>query len=402
MGYNAQGAILESVLEARDNKYEAAELDAGILLLGRGALKEYLWALRKGWGEDIDLREEARLEGLGLGAGERRKDGRWEREEAIMTQELDNEDIANGKGPFDVSEVLADVGSLDDAPESETPLSLAYAPYRSMATLPTPEPTPAPLDTSSPLILPAPDRIPPQPPLLLVPFHHPFGVRNWPSKLLRFFNRRADVKLGGEYALTIINAKTRPFESPTARLENGQLAGVLNDELVNEVRVGKQKDLAMEDGVPTGSKDLDFLFDLEEVPTPFRKTYRTLPSAHEYASRTYYTADLPKKLTQARELAGGRTPTKGETNYPPKMEHELRKERLEKELKWRRELEGWALRRSGSGVAWDEKWGAGIGSENPFSVYVEMNDSDRAEMAASKQQWDEALKEKRAMQEEQQ
>ncbi|MCZ6918900.1 MAG: hypothetical protein O7C60_00065 [Rickettsia endosymbiont of Ixodes persulcatus] len=65
---------------------EARELREGAtVLLGRGALKEYLWALKKGFTEPIDLRLEAKLEGLGLGNNERRKDGRWEltREDVI-------------------------------------------------------------------------------------------------------------------------------------------------------------------------------------------------------------------------------------------------------------------------------------------------------------------------------
>lgn len=391
--YNDSGVVLGNVLDARDRKYEAAEIDGGILLLGRGALKEYLWALRKGYGEDIDLGEEARLAGLGMGAGERRKDGRWEREEEVMVRELDAEDVKSGSGPFDIIVPDVDVGELDSSDPTtdaaSSPLSVAYAPYRTMATMPAPTPTSVPFASTSSQILPAPIQLPQQPPVLLVPFSHPFGVREWPQKLVHFFNKRSDVKLGGEYALMIINGKTRPFANPTIRTETGQLQGMLDDVLVEEVRVGGHKDLTMEPGTPTGSKDVDFLLDLEEIPSYFRKTYRTLPSAHEYARRQYYTVDLPPKLAQARELAAGRVPTKAESKYPPKMEHELRKERLEKELRWRRELEGWGIRRSGSGMAWDEKWGSGEAGENPFSVYVELTEDDRAAMAEGKRNWEE-------------
>lgn len=398
--YNADSVNVATVLEERDAAYEANELDGGIVMLGRGALKEYLWALRKGYGEEIDLREEARLEGMGLGSGEKRKDGRWEREEEIMVRELDREDAKSDSAPFDVPEPVG-LERLDSSDPTSTPeepavpLSTAYAPYRALPILPsTPPPPPPAAADEKPLILPAVTQIPSQPPLLLVPFSHPFGIRQWPAKLLHFFNHRSDVKLGAECAVSIINAQTRPFDSPVLRTEAGELQGLLDEKVVEEVRLGQHKDLGMDESPRTGSQDLDFLADTDDFPSHFRKSYRTLPSAHEYARRTYYTTDLPPRLAQARELANGRTPTKAEGKYPPKIESELRKERLEKELKWRRELEGWAVQRSGSGVAWEERWGSGQGSENPFKVFVPVVERDLAELEAAKRSWEELQSQK--------
>lgn len=388
--YTPEGVVLGSVLEERDRKQERAELDGGIVLLGRGALKEYLWALRKGFNEEIDLVEEGKLEGLGLGAGERRKDGRWEREEEVMVRELAAEDLAADSAPFDYVEPVASFengGRSDPADDdilAPAALSMAYAPYRNMmptTPLVTDSPVPAPARST----LPPPAQLPPQPPLLFVPFSHPFGVIQWPSKLLHFFNHRDDVRRGGEFALMAINDKYRPMENPTLRTESGELQGLLDDELVAQVRRGEQKDLTMEDGVPSGSKDLDMSFEKEETPSYFRKSYRTLPSAHEYAKRTFYTVDLPPKLAIARELAGGRTPTKAENKYPPKTENELRKDRLEKELRWRRELEGWGTRRAGSGLAWDEKWGM----SDAFKVFVPLTGQDREDLKEGKRRWEE-------------
>lgn len=388
-----------AVLEERDALYEQAELQAGIVLLGRGALKEYLWALRKGYGETIDLREEARLEGMGLGAGEKRKDGRWEREEEVMVRELEriDADAAPGTAPFDVPEAIPTdeirLDSLESTPAADDPLaptslSAAYAPYRIIASAPAPPPPATTAEDTTPLVLAPSATLPEQAPLLLVPFSHPFGIRQWPAKMIHFFNQRSDVKTGGEYALAIINAQTRPFHSAVLRTPTGELQGMLDENLVQEIRAGLHKDLVMGTSEPTGSPDLDFLSETDELPSHFRKTYRTLPHSHEFARRNYYEKDLPPRLAIARELSEGRTPTKAEMDYPPKIESELRKERLEKELKWRRELEGWAMQRAGSGVAWEEHWGTGQGSDNPFKVFELVSPAQAREMAASRKNWE--------------
>jgi import inner membrane translocase subunit TIM54 len=147
-------------------------------------------------------------------------------------------------------------------------------------------------------------------------------------------------------------------------------------------------ELTMEEGIRTGSKDLDFLADLEERPEHFKKGYRTMPKGHEYHRRTYYTDDLPPRLKTARELASGeRERTSTEEKYPPKIESELRKERLDKELRWRRELEGWGIQRAGSGVAWVE------GTEDKLKIIeAPVDDRGKEELVQRAQEWEEMKK----------
>ncbi|GAA5978344.1 hypothetical protein JCM5350_001134 [Sporobolomyces pararoseus] len=376
---------MNAVLAEKDLEEEKREMEGATVILGRGALKEYLWALKKGYGEPIDLREEAKLEGLGLGNNERRKDGRWEREDELMSRELEKEDEKNPDAPFEekLPVGLQDLG-IEDAesvPKDPQPVNfLSYSPYRPVT------PSSAPPSTSepeTPLILPG-SEVPPQPPLLLVPFTHPFGIRTWPSKIAHFWNHRQDVKLGGEYALALLLSQTRPFDSPKLRTPEGSVQGLVDEDVVAAVRRGEMHELAMEEGLRTGSKDLDFLADLEEHPEHFKKGYRTMPKGHEYHRRTYYTDDLPPRLKTARELASGsRERTSAEESYPPKIESELRKERLDKELRWRRELEGWGIQRAGSGVAWIE------GTEEKLRVIEAPVDEELARRA---QEWEEIKK----------
>ncbi|BGO97903.1 inner membrane translocase subunit [Rhodotorula toruloides ATCC 204091] len=394
---NSPEANVNAVLADRDlEEMKLEEKNGAIVLLGRGALKEYLWALKKGYGEEIDLRQEAKLEGLGLGANERRKDGRWEREEELMLRELEKEDDAKPDGgPFDEKAAPSGLESVGDEPASSPlpsqPVSfLTYSPYRQVPTSPAPA-SASPTEPEPPLVLPPTD-VPPQPPLLLVPFSYPFGIRTWASKIAHFWNHRTDVRLGGEMSLALILSQIRPFDPPkNCDPESGSLQGLLDEDFVARIRRGELHESKMADGVPTGSKDLDFLFETDEEPRHFKKAYQTLPKNHEYLRRTYYNDELPPRLRTARELARGeREPTKAEINYPPRIESELRKERLDKELRWRRELEGWAMQRSGSGVAWKDGWE----KEGLFNVIERPNEVALRELEEQKRMWEETKKAK--------
>ncbi|GAA6026782.1 hypothetical protein JCM8097_005858 [Rhodosporidiobolus ruineniae] len=401
---NSPQANVNAVLAERDLEAQKTEArDGAIVLLGRSALKEYLWALRKGWGTPIDLREEAKLEGLGLGANERRKDGRWEREEEIQLRELEAEDEKKPEGgPFDeraTTEALESAKSTvedADAPAPSGPVNFlapAYSSsFRPVPSSPAPAPAAPKQEAEEPLLLP-PQDVPAQPPLLLVPFSHPVGIRTWPAKLLHFFNHRSDARIGGEAALALVlssrGQNTRPLDPPKNRVpETGELAGLLDDSFVASIRRGENHTAAMEDGVPTGSRDLDFLAATDERPEHFKKSYRTLPKDQEYYRRQYYVDELPGKLKTARELARAeREPSKAEVNYPPKIESELRKERLDKELRWRRELEGWGVQRAGSGVAWREEW-----SDGRFRVVEGAEEEARRQLEEGKKAWGEQQK----------
>ncbi|SCV69092.1 BQ2448_2112 [Microbotryum intermedium] len=406
---NSAQANVELVLSAKEEQERLHEKEGGIILLGRSALKEYLWALKKGYNETIDLRKEARLEGLGLGSNERRKDGRWEREEELMVRELEEEDAKNPLGgPFDDVKTPEGLESVNDSeaqsPPSPTLGSLSYTPYSAIGITHNPsnqtKPSLEPSADETPLLLPPPTTIPEQPPLLFVPFSYAFGIQKWPSKLYHFFNHRSDVRQGGEYALAAIWAQTRPFHAPPT---SPQPEALLNDEIVAAIRRGELHESVIEDAKAlTGSPDLDFLAETDETALHFRRSYRKLPGAHEFAKRTYYKDDLPPKLKTAREISSGeRAFTKAEQKYPPKRESELRKERLDKELRWRRELEGWAVVRSGSGVAWDEeKWGVGQGVETPFKVFELLGEGAKRELSRKAQEWDEQKRRKEEAREE--
>ncbi|KAK4697555.1 hypothetical protein P7C70_g8192, partial [Phenoliferia sp. Uapishka_3] len=384
------------VVDESNKPYEANELDGAYVILGRGSLKEYLWALKKGYGEDIDLKEEARLQGLGIGTTEKRKDSKAEREEEMLVRELEKEDNANPNAPFNVPEPEAsaslDVSDVDgDDSAASTPPSLpssGYTPYRVISPSQAPSrPVEAPsYPDSYPLILPA-QPVPPQPPLLLVPFTHPFGIRQWPRKMLHFFNHRSEVKFGGDLALSLILNETRPLAPPTKRDSLNNLDGTLDLQFVDEVRRGLHKDAKLEEGVRTGSPDLDFLAETDEYPSHFLTSYRKLPESHDYRFKEYY-KELEPRLTKARELADGREPTKSEIANPPKMESELRKERVDKEMRWRWELEGWAVVRSGSGIAWDEKWSAGSAGESPFKVLLPASGEALQNLKRAKAMWE--------------
>ncbi|KAM0753907.1 hypothetical protein T439DRAFT_378021 [Meredithblackwellia eburnea MCA 4105] len=394
----APGSELGFVLDDREEAHEANLLDGGLVVLGRGALKEYLWSLKKGYGQAIDLKEEARLQGLGIGSTERRRDSKGEREEELLVRELEKEDALKPNAPFDIIEPdpVSSVSLGDNDHDSSTPSSstsvggfaAAYAPYRTLAPSPAPA-KPATSDPSDqqPLILP-PRQLPPQPPLLLVPFSHAFGVRQWPSKMLHFFNHRSDVRHGAELAMAVILKETRPFEQPVNRIpDTNNLAGMLDLDFVDEIRRGEHKDTKLEDGVETcatGSRDLDLCLETDELPSHFYRSYREMPKGHEFRRREFY-EELKPRLQKARELANGRTPTSAEEKYPPKIESELRKERVDKEMRWRWELEGWAVQRSGSGIAWDEKWS--LGGESPFKVFLPATEQSMEKLEREKNTW---------------
>lgn len=353
--------------------------------------------MKKGYGEGIDLKEEARLQGLGLGSTDKRKDAKSEREEELLVRELEREDDKNPAAPFELPEPEGLSGlDLEDRVDNDASSSAggglsssAYAPYRTISPssfpLPTSPPAPAYPDTN-PLILP-PREIPPQPPLLLVPFTHPFGVRQWPAKALHFFNHRTEVRIGGDLALALLVAPTRYITPPVARDDLNNLVGTLDLNFVDSVRRGQEKDAILETGLRTGSPDLDFLAEYDEHPTHFLGSYRALPKNHEFRARDYY-KELEPRLAKARELAGGRAPTSAEEKNPPKMESELRKERVDKEMRWRWELEGWAVVRSGSGVAWDEKWSVRDGGVSPFRILQPISEGDKLELRRAKERWE--------------
>jgi import inner membrane translocase subunit TIM54 len=99
--------------------------------------------------------------------------------------------------------------------------------------------------------------------------------------------------------------------------------------------------------------DLDFDLDKERL---FKSSLEKIPEETEKARKEFY-EKLPERLATARALSRGtREPTKDEISNPPPTEVELRAERMKKELRWRRDVDGWNLIKPSTPVVWDERF----------------------------------------------
>jgi import inner membrane translocase subunit TIM54 len=213
-------------------------------------------ALKKGWLEPVDVEREARG----------RADD--EEEDERLARQLQEEDDRSGGGPFsedvgeDGGEDASSKGGVDDA-VSGAPGTLggpqAFSPWRMQLPPQTPSPAPPASHTpSAPVVLAAPDRLPTQPPLLFVPFDHPLSrMRWWPIKIYRsLFGERERVREGGELALDLTEAVTRPYEPPQSLRE-----GLFTEEdetrpLLDE-EGKKREDVELEGRSVGGDSDFD-------------------------------------------------------------------------------------------------------------------------------------------------
>lgn len=283
------------------------ELEGGIVIVGRHTLKEFMSGLKRGWTESMD---------------------RVDRED-VLAQELGSD------GRFDEpEEPVIDLGEVDGEP---LPTRSRLLPSKntglfSPLQIPSSQPK-SPTSTSNwPTHLEtSPSTIPPQPPLLLVPFINHIGFKQVPHMLWGFFNERHKVRAGSEAAYRLVEGHMRPFAAPGAtptasEVQPSQLGG----------RQGG---------------DLDF-----DLPAESYYAGAFTPSETEKARKTYYDA-LPAKLATARALARGtRAPTKDEDKHPPPTEVELRAERLKKEMRWRGDEAGWDIVKPNQPVEFDERF----------------------------------------------
>ncbi len=292
------------------------ELDGGIVLIGRPTFKEFMTGLKRGWTSGLERvdREEELARAL---------------EDDTHFDELPEEPIG--------------LSNLGDSPLSfETPSasiipSAHYSPISTLTTRVSTKPQGAPEAlVASEYTLP-PSVIPPQPPLLLVPFLDYIGFKQIPLMIWDFFNQRHKVRSGAKAGYKLVMAVSQPLHVPDP-VENLQESN-RNDDISHHL--------------PISRGDLDFN---NRVELYYNKSTYSIPGDIEKAQQRYYEA-LPKKLATARELARGiREPTKDELNNPPPTEVELRAERLKKEQRWRDDVEGWDIVRPSSYVAWDEKF----------------------------------------------
>ena len=289
---------IKGTLDARRRR----ALDGGTVIVGRPAFKEYMVGLRRGWTESLELVDK----------------------DEQLSRELESD------GHFDEPEVPPDLSSssTSDFTEGEplpTPSRLPSS--RAAPGLFPPLSNPRTSSPSAPARdagadVPPPTSIPPQPPLLLVPFVDLVGIKLVPLMIWDFFNERQKVQAGAEAAYRLISRATRPLDAA----------------------------------------DVDFDASAEAY---YKSSTAAFPAEVKKARAEYYKT-LPEKLATARALSRGeREPTKLEIEAPPPTEVELRAERLKKETRWRADERGWEVVSPDTPVEWDERW------ESALEVFVD-------------------------------
>lgn len=281
------------------------DLAGGSVIIGRMTFKEYMEGLRRGWTESPE---------------------RVDREDALA-HKLEQD------GHFDEPEASGPSDMLDGEPiptasrlESSSGLS-SYSPLRTHTTT-------QKSDAGKGIIAfpqTPPDTIPPQPPLLLVPFLNRIGFKQIPFMIADFFNERKRVASGAEAAYRLVKGYTRPFNAPC----NYPGAPLFSPD----------------DRIPANDLDFD-----RENESYYLKSVASYNSDIDKAREEYYNK-LPARLSTARSLfRGEREPTKEEGSNPPPTEVELRAERMKKETRWRDNEEGWDIVRPDKDVTWDERF----------------------------------------------
>lgn len=191
----------------------------------------------------------------------------------------------------------------------------------------------------------SPSPIPEQPPLLLVPFDHPIGMIWWPLKFYRFFNRRAEVQKGAEMAISLIDGNAQPINPPCDLSALNDYSGW------KETECKETDDLDVDFSIKmTGSSHLDFLCPQAEqhLRRSFKKAAKNI-----HAERLQFREDLKPRLVEARNSDRSLEGAEARAATGTVTEVQLRQEVVRKEKKWRNDLEGWKVVRTGSGVCWD-------------------------------------------------
>jgi import inner membrane translocase subunit TIM54 len=301
------------------------ELEGGTVLVGRASFKEYMEGLKRGWMGGVNP---------------------WSLEDDVKRK-------IEGDGVFDDPATA----QLRDAAAAERDLSAANLEEPSTSTLPTPPSNPTglgflsrpappqfsptnPNGSSAPSIpahlhLP-PSPLPPQPPILFLPYTNHMGFKAFPYFIYQFFTERHRVRAGSEAALALIESNTRPFQSPTREDE-----GVTTDEATGK--------LTRQGG------DLDFDLEGESFT---RKSFKKFPSQIETARKDYYET-LKTRVESVMDLQTGRREmTDAEKSGKTKVEmiEEMKDERLKKEMRWYGGEDGYEIVKPEQPVVWDPRW----------------------------------------------
>lgn len=316
------------------------ELDGAVVVVGRPAYKEYMWGLKQGWTSKLPPQREDLDESL---AAELQDDGKFDEVVSEIKPDGDRNDndstaasTSTDKRPLEEldeierrNRLLAESAGEDEgAPLPSSRVSTSPLINKSQSSA-SPSARPAPPSIAASLLEP-PTQIPAQPPFIYVPFTNLTGWRQVPQRMINFFNRRRDVRLGGDAALSILlgdKSTARDFLAPVVSSESDQ--------------------------APPQGGDLDWGLSTE---TRYPPRFHNLPQTIESARQQYY-KDLPRALQDSRSYyRGQRELTATEKNSPPKTEAALRDERLRKEREWRNELQGWSVLDVRRGVEWDERF----------------------------------------------
>lgn len=273
-----------------------------------------------------------------------------------------------GDGVFDEHPVLKDaapnqasesgndatLAALETDVPSTAPAS-APAPTKPSSSLgflnrpapPTPMSGPGPgsASTTSPPSIPPhfhapPSPLPPQAPLLFLPYTNHMGFKAFPYFIYQFFTERHRVRAGADAALTLINGETRPFQGPNT--PDGTDPGVAHvDESTG--RLTRQ------------GGDLDFDLEGESFTRP---SFKKFPSQIQQTRKDYYEA-LKPRIQSILDLRNGvREMTDAETSGKTKVEtlDELKDERIKKEMRWCGGEDGYEIVKPEAGVVWDPRW----------------------------------------------
>ena len=309
------------------------ELEGGTVLIGRASLKEYMEGLRRGWMGGVDQWEwekdvEEKLKG----------DGVFETLPTGSPDDFVSDETLSTPSPNNTLTAISPPPMSPPMPSSHLTTGLSFL---ARPPLPTSSPFASQTPSSSAqtqVIPPAyhipPHPLPPQPPILLVPFTSHLGFRQVPMMLYDFFTERFRVRSGAEAALALIESKTREMEGP-----------------------------------PSSRSDLEFDNKAERW---YKKSFKEVPSRTEKARKDYY-ATLEPKIHDIRDLDEGKrqlTDAEQKSTKPLATEVDLRAERQKKELRWQGTEEGYEIVKPETPVAWDDSFEGWLQVfETPTSSY---------------------------------
>ncbi|PFH54230.1 hypothetical protein AMATHDRAFT_135423 [Amanita thiersii Skay4041] len=196
-----------------------AELDGGIVIVGRPTFKEFMAGLKKGWTDGLDEIDQ----------------------DEVLARDLESD------GYFDESDDGVDNGESGSSEKvASQPLIKQPPAYTPLYTSPSSFLTPStpPMRGKIPQALnDPPAEIPQLPPLLLVNFVDHLGFKQIPLMLWGFFNQRHQVRSGAEAAYRLIMKTTRRIDKGQNDLDFGTMdeAYYKKSSLVDDINAARKK-----------------------------------------------------------------------------------------------------------------------------------------------------------------